>query len=185
MKQKMTTEEEFKAVIGNCRELFVKKMHDYGSAWRIMRPLSVTDQIYIKANRIRSVEATGQNMVGEDTAGEFVGIVNYAIMGLIQLEKGARETLADDMPAGDILKLYDKYAEASLQLMMRKNHDYGEAWRNMRTSSYTDLILMKIMRTKQIEDLKGNTLVSEGISANYMDMINYAVFGLIKLTVEA
>lgn len=185
MKQKITTEEEFKAVIGNCRELFVKKMHDYGSAWRIMRPISVTDQIYIKANRIRSVEATGQNMVGEDMAGEFVGIVNYAIMGLIQLEKGACETLADDMSAEDILKNYDKYAESSLQLMTRKNHDYGEAWRNMRVSSYTDLILMKIMRTKQIEDLKGNTLVSEGVSANYMDMINYAVFGLIKLTIEA
>lgn len=185
MKPQLTTQEEFKTVITNCRELFVKKMHDYGTAWRIMRPNSVTDQIYIKANRIRAIETTGENLVGEDIAGDFIGIVNYAIMGLIQLQEGASEAFCHNANDEDVLALYDKHAEAALQLMLRKNHDYGEAWRNMRVSSYTDLILMKILRTKQIEDLKGNTLVSEGIAANYMDMMNYAVFGLIKLTIEA
>ena len=164
-----------------CRTLFASKLHDYGAAWRIMRPSSVTDQIFIKANRIRSIETKGVALVDEGIRPEFIGIVNYAIVGLIQLELGFAE-VGDDMSADEALAAYDRWAETSLQLMLRKNHDYDEAWRGMRVSSYTDLILMKIFRTKQIESLSGATLVSEGIDANYMDMMNYAVFGLIKLT---
>ena len=167
--------------MGECRALFAKKLHDYGAAWRIMRPSSVTDQIYIKANRIRSIETKGVAFVDEGIRPEFVGIVNYAIVGLIQLELGFAES-ADDMTPEEALVAYDRWAQTSLSLMLRKNHDYDEAWRGMRISSYTDLILMKIFRTKQIESLSGETLVSEGIDANYMDMMNYAVFGLIKLT---
>lgn len=166
-----------------CRELFAKKLHDYGAAWRIMRPSSVTDQIYIKANRIRSLETKGVSLVGEGIRPEFVAIVNYAIVGLIQLELGYAET-TDDLTPEQALAAYDKHATEALELMLRKNHDYDEAWRGMRVSSYTDLILMKIFRTKQIESLGGETLVSEGVDANYMDMMNYAVFGLIKLTFE-
>lgn len=165
--------------MASCRELFAKKLHDYGAAWRIMRPVSVTDQIFIKANRIRSLETKGVSLVGEGIRPEFVAIVNYGIIGLIQLERGYAER--DDMSAEEALKAYDKYAKEALELMLVKNHDYDEAWRGMRISSYTDLILMKLYRTKQIEGLEGKTLVSEGIDANYMDMINYAVFGLIKL----
>ena len=164
-----------------CRTLFAKKLHDYGAAWRIMRPSSVTDQIYIKANRIRSIETKGVALVDEGIRPEFIAIVNYAIVGLIQLELGFADTV-DDMTPEEALAAYDRWAQTSLQLMLRKNHDYDEAWRGMRVSSYTDLILMKIFRTKQIESLSGATLVSEGIDANYMDMMNYAVFGLIKLT---
>lgn len=167
--------------MGECRALFAKKLHDYGAAWRIMRPSSVTDQIYIKANRIRSIETKGVAFVDEGIRPEFIGIVNYAIVGLIQLELGFAES-ADDMTPEEALVAYDRWAQTSLSLMLRKNHDYDEAWRGMRISSYTDLILMKIFRTKQIESLSGETLVSEGIDANYMDMMNYAVFGLIKLT---
>lgn len=144
-----------------------------------MRPSSVTDQLFIKANRIRSIEVKGVTLVDEGIRPELIGIVNYGIIGLIQLELGYAET--DDMDEKRALELYDKYAKQTLELMLRKNHDYDEAWRSMRTTSYTDLILMKIYRTKQIESLSGETLVSEGIDANYMDMINYAVFGLIKL----
>lgn len=176
----MKTEQQFEQVMAECRELFSKKLHDYGAAWRIMRPSSVTDQIFIKANRIRSIEVKGVAMVDEGIRSEFVAIVNYGIVGLIQLELGYADT--EDMQAEEALALYDKYAERTLQLMLRKNHDYDEAWRGMRISSYTDLILMKLYRTKQIETLAGATLVSEGVDANYMDMINYAVFGLIKLT---
>lgn len=165
--------------MASCRELFAKKLHDYGAAWRIMRPVSVTDQIFIKANRIRSLETKGVSLVGEGIRPEFVAIVNYGIIGLIQLERWYAER--DDMSAEEALKAYDKYAKEALELMLVKNHDYDEAWRGMRISSYTDLILMKLYRTKQIEGLEGKTLVSEGIDANYMDMINYAVFGLIKL----
>ena len=177
----METKEQFEQVMAECRALFAKKLHDYGAAWRIMRPTSLTDQIYIKANRIRSIETSGVNLVGEGIASEFIGIVNYAIIGLIQLELGYSET-PDDMTVQEALVAYDKHAQKTLALMLRKNHDYDEAWRGMRISSYTDLILMKIFRTKQIESLRGDTLVSEGIDANYMDMMNYAVFGLIKLT---
>ncbi|MCR5820115.1 MAG: DUF1599 domain-containing protein [Bacteroidaceae bacterium] len=178
----MNTEEQFRAVMSECREVFAKKLHDYGAAWRILRVPSLTDQIFIKANRIRTLEMK-KAMVAEGIRPEFIGIVNYAIIGLIQLELGFAET-PNDLSNEQALEAYDRHAEESLQLMLRKNHDYDEAWRGMRISSYTDLILTKIFRTKQIEDLDGKTLVSEGIDANYMDMMNYAVFGLIKLTFE-
>lgn len=165
-----------------CRELFLKKHHDYGPAWRIMRTSSVTDQILIKANRIRSIETKKEALVDEGIYPEFQAIVNYGIMGLIQLEKGYTDSIDPD--ADEVVALYDKYANKTLELMKRKNHDYDEAWRSMRVSSYTDLILMKIYRTKEIEANDGNTLVSEGIDANYMDMINYSVFALIKLDEE-
>ena len=176
----MKTQQQFEKVMTECRSLFVKKLHDYGAAWRILRPSSLTDQIYIKANRIRSIETKGVSYVDEGIRPEFIGIVNYAIIGLIQLENGYSEK-PDDMTPEQAVEAYDKHAQAALQLMLRKNHDYDEAWRCMRISSYTDLILMKVFRTKQIESLEGDTLVSEGIDANYMDMLNYAVFGLIKL----
>ena len=177
----MNTEQQFRQVMAECRSLFANKLHDYGAAWRIMRPSSITDQIYIKANRIRSIETKGVSLVGEGIRPEFIGIVNYAIIGLIQLELGFADVV-DDMSNEEALEAYDRWAERTLELMLRKNHDYDEAWRGMRVSSYTDLILMKVFRTKQIESLSGATLVSEGIDANYMDMMNYAVFGLIKLT---
>lgn len=176
----MNTQEQFEQIMAECRELFAKKLHDYGAAWRIMRPSSVTDQIYIKANRIRSIETKGKALIDEGIRSEFVAIVNYSIVGLIQLALGYAENAAETS-VEDALALYDKYAKASLELMLKKNHDYDEAWRGMRISSYTDLILMKIYRTKQIETLAGATLVSEGVDANYMDMMNYAVFGLIKI----
>lgn len=176
------TKEQFEQVMAECRELFSRKLHDYGAAWRIMRPSSVTDQILIKANRIRSIEVKGVALVDEGIRPEFMAIVNYGLVGLIQLELGYAEK--EDLSPQVALQYYDKYAEATLELMLRKNHDYDEAWRAMRVSSYTDLILMKIYRTKQIEALRGATLVSEGVDANYMDMINYAVFGLIKLKFE-
>ena len=174
------TKQQFEHVIKICRSLFEKKLHDYGAAWRIMRPSSVTDQIFIKANRIRSIEVKGVALIDEGIRSEFIAIVNYGIIGLIQLELGYAET--NDMSVEKALEMYDKYANMALELMLAKNHDYDEAWRSMRISSYTDLILMKIYRTKQIEELSGATLVSEGIDANYMDIINYAVFGVIKLT---
>ncbi len=177
----MDTEAQFRAVMQECRTLFETKLHDYGAAWRIMRIPSVTDQIYIKANRIRSIETKGSALVDEGIRDGFIGIVNYSIVGLIQLELGIADSGADMTPQ-EALVAYDRHAEESLQLMLRKNHDYDEAWRGMRISSYTDLILMKIFRTKQIESLSGETLASEGIDANYMDMMNYSVFGLIKLT---
>lgn len=173
------TKAQFEHVMAICRDLFAKKLHDYGAAWRIMRPSSVTDQIFIKANRIRSIEVKGVALIDEGIRGELIAIVNYGIIGLIQLELGYAET--DDISEEQALAYYDKYAKEALELMLRKNHDYDEAWRSMRTTSYTDLVLMKIYRTKQIESLSGETLVSEGIDANYMDMINYSVFGLIKL----
>lgn len=173
------TRQQFEQVIAACRELFSKKLHDYGAAWRILRPASVTDQIFIKANRIRSIETKGVALVDEGIRSELMGIVNYGIIGLIQLELGYAD--AADLSNEEALALYDKYAKSSLELMLAKNHDYDEAWRLMRPTSYTDLILMKLYRTKQIESLSGQTLVSEGVDANYMDMINYAVFGLIKI----
>lgn len=162
-----------------CRNIFMKKMKDYGTAWRILRPASLTDQIFIKAQRIRSIEEKGVQKIQEDISGEFVGIVNYSIMALIQLEMNNYENLnLEESQAGE---LYDKYLKAAYDLMVNKNHDYGEAWRDMRVSSLTDIILMKIFRTKQIEDNDGQTCISEGVDANYFDMINYAVFALIKL----
>ena len=173
------TKEQFEKVISQYRELFEKKLKDYGPPWRIMRPQSLTDQIFIKANRIRSLEIKGVSMVDEGIRPEFVAIVNYGVIGLIQLAKGFADTT--DISNEEELALYDKYITATKELMYAKNHDYGEAWRGMRISSYTDLILMKLYRTKQIESHGGKTIVSEGIDANYMDMINYALFGLIKL----
>jgi len=175
------TNQQYDRVIEICRNLFTKKMTDYGTAWRILRPQSLTDQIYIKAQRIRSIEEKGVSKVGEGIKPEFIGIINYCIMGLIQLELSPSD---EELPAEQTLEFYDKYFLQAKNLMMDKNHDYGEAWRNMRISSYTDLILMKIKRTKQIEDNQGKTLVSEGIDANYMDMINYAVFAMIKIEFE-
>ncbi len=177
----MTTEEQFRKVLEECRTLFANKLHDYDAAWRVERVTTITDQLYIKANRIRNIEMTGKALVDEGIRPEFIGIVNYAIIGLIQLELGPAAT-PDDMTLEQAMQAYDRHAQASLALMLRKNHDYGEAWRNMLVSSYTDLILQKIFRTKKIQSLGGETLVSEGIDANYMDMMNYAVFALIKLT---
>ena len=174
-----TTSQQFDQVTAICRDIFTKKLKDYGASWRILRPRSVTDQIFIKANRIRSIEIKGVNKVGEDIRGELIAIVNYSIIGLIQLELGFAD--ADDLNVEEALTLYNKYIEQAKSLMAAKNHDYDEAWRSMRSESYTDLILQKIYRTKQIEDHEGKTLISEGIDANYFDMINYAVFGLIKI----
>lgn len=176
------TNEQFQQEFSRCRELFVKKLKDYGAAWRIMRPSSVTDQILIKANRIRSLEIKKEALVDEGIYPEFQGIVNYGIIALIQLELGFADKT--DLGNEQVLELYDKYAKTTLELMKRKNHDYDEAWRAMRASSYTDLILMKIYRTKEIEANNGETLVSEGVDANYMDMINYSIFALIKMDEE-
>lgn len=175
------TIQQYDQVISICRNIFSKKMTDYGTAWRILRPTSLTDQIYIKAQRIRSIEEKGVSKVDEGVRSEFIGVINYSIMGLIQLELGSSD---EEMPNKKTQALYDTYFEQAKTLMMAKNHDYGEAWRNMRISSYTDLILMKLKRTKQIEDNKGQTLISEGIDANYLDMINYAVFAMIKIEFE-
>jgi len=175
----MDTVQQFEHLIQVCHGLFEKKLKDYGASWRIMRPESITDQIYIKANRIRSLEMKGTSKVGEGIFPEFMAIVNYGVVGLIQLARGVADTV--DMTDEEALALYDTYITETKELMYAKNHDYDEAWRNMRISSYTDLILTKIYRTKQIESNKGQTLVSEGIDANYMDMINYALFALIKL----
>lgn len=176
----MNTEEQFRGVVAECRSLFEKKLHDYGASWRILRPSSLTDQLYIKAKRIRSLEVKGESLVGEGIRPEFVALINYGIVGLIQLAKGYADCV--DITPTEALALYDHYAAEALALMIRKNHDYDEAWRSMRVSSYTDLILTKIERIKEIEDLDGHTLVSEGVDANYMDVINYAVFGVIKLS---
>lgn len=173
------TEAQFEQVMQECRSLFGKKLHDYGASWRILRPQSLTDQLFIKAKRIRSLEIKGESLVGEGIRPEFIALINYGIVGLIQLSEGFSDTV--DMQPDKALALYDRFADEALALMKRKNHDYDEAWRSMRVSSYTDFILTKIERVKEIENNAGNTLVSEGIDANYMDIINYAVFGAIKL----
>ena len=172
------TNKQFEKVLAVCRELFSKKLYDYGASWRIMRPESLTDQIFIKAKRIRTLETGAENLVGEGINSELIGIVNYGLISLVQLDLGYSDSC--DITADEAMELYDKKAQLTLELMKKKNHDYNEAWRGMRTSTYTDLILTKIWRTKQIEELGGETKVSEGVDANYMDMINYAVFGLIK-----
>lgn len=176
------TSKQYDGVIELCRDLFEKKMKDYGSAWRILRLPSFTDQIFIKAQRIRSIQDNQVQKVEEGEVSEFIGIVNYAIMALIQLEKGVGSDA--DMDLGQALALYDQKVGQTKELMENKNHDYGEAWRDMRVSSLTDLILQKILRVKQMEDNKGKTLVSEGFDANYQDMINYAVFALIHLKAD-
>ncbi len=173
------TSKQYDAVISLCRDLFNKKMKDYGSAWRILRLPSLTDQIFIKAQRTRSLQQNDVRKVDEDEVSEFIGIVNYCIMALIQLDKGVAEQ--PDLTVEEASKLYDEKVAITKQLMQDKNHDYGEAWRDMRVSSLTDLILQKLLRVKQIEDNSGKTIVSEGIDANYQDMVNYAVFALIHL----
>jgi len=173
------TNTEFEQAIKECRTLFEKKLHDYRASWRILRPQSLTDQLFIKAKRIRQIELTGTSLVGEGIRPEFVALINYGIVGLIQLERGFADTV--DITNNEAMVLYDHYAHETLELMKRKNHDYDEAWRGMRVSSYTDLILTKIERIKEIENHSGETLVSEGIDANLMDIINYAVFALIKI----
>ena len=176
------TEQQFKEVMQECRSLFQKKLHDYGASWRILRPSSLTDQLYIKAKRIRSLELKKESLVGEGIRPEFIALINYGIVGLIQLEKGFVDKV--DMTLEEAMVCYDQHAQEALELMFRKNHDYDEAWRSMRVSSYTDFILTKLQRIKEMEDLEGGTLVSEGIDSNYMDIINYAVFGAIKLKDE-
>lgn len=173
------TSKQYDAVIEQCRTLFKNKMSDYGSAWRILRLPSLTDQIFIKAQRIRSLQQNAVRKVDEGEASEFIGIINYCIMALIQLDKGVVEQ--PDMETTEAIDLYDEKIGLTKQLMLDKNHDYGEAWRDMRVSSLTDLILQKLLRVKQIEDNAGKTIVSEGIDANYQDMINYAVFAMIHL----
>lgn len=177
--QKMDTSAQFDEVITKCRSIFVKKMKDYGTSWYILRMSSLTDQIYIKANRIRNIQLVGGQKVDDDIASEFIGIINYAVMALIKLRCNITET--SKTTTEELTALYDQYLTETKELMINKNHDYGEAWRNMRLSSLDDIILMKIMRVKQIEDHDGKTIISEGLDANYMDMINYAVFALIKL----
>lgn len=174
------TNRQYDSVTALCEEIFFKKTKDYGTAWRILRTSSLTDQIFIKARRIRTLQETGENKVGEDIEGEFIGIINYAAMALIQLELGNSAPL--EMAADDTLKHYHKQIALTKELMQKKNHDYGEAWRDMRVSSLTDLILMKLLRIKQIEDNDGSTLISEGVDANYQDIINYGVFALILLS---
>ncbi len=176
------TDQQYAEIVEMCRDVFLKKMQDYGSAWRILRPPSLTDQIYIKAQRIRSLQSKGTQKIIEGITPEFVGIVNYSIMALIQLELGPSSSA--DMDEQSARSLYEDYFEKARTLMLDKNHDYSEAWRDMRVSSLADIILMKLLRVKQIEDNQGMTSVSEGIDANYYDIINYAVFALIKLELE-
>jgi len=172
------TSREYDAAVKVCKDIFLKKMKDYGSSWRVLRPESLTDQIFIKAQRIRTIEQKGASKVEEGIRPEFIGIVNYCVIALVQLEMEDDPELSLDPDTAE--KLYDKHITHAKELMEAKNHDYGEAWRSMRVSSYTDMMLMRILRIKQIEDNKGQTLVSEGVESNYYDMINYGVFALIK-----
>jgi hypothetical protein len=176
----VSTASQYETVLSQCKDIFLKKMEDYGTAWRILRVSSITDQIFIKAQRIRSIEEKGIQKVEEGIDSEFTGIINYCIIALIQLDKDSDDDL--EMSATEVIQLFEKHTEEARRLMENKNHDYGEAWRDMRVSSMTDLILMKILRIKQIEDHNGMTLVSEGVAANYYDMLNYATFALIKLS---
>ena len=174
------TTQQYEAAISLCKDIFLKKMKDYGTAWRNMRPRSLTDQIYIKAQRIKSIEEKGTQKVQDDIRGEYIGIINYCAIALVKLELGEDSRM--DLPYEEVAELYLKHMAITKALMENKNHDYGEAWRDMRISSLTDLILMKIFRVKQIEDNDGKTIISEGVDANYMDMINYSAFALIKLS---
>ena len=174
------TNQAFEQAIAECRALFEKKLHDYKASWRILRPTALTDQLFIKAKRIRTLEVTGESLVGEGILPEFMALINYGIVGLIQLAKGYADKV--DMTNDEAMALYDEYAKECLELMQKKNHDYGEAWRDMRVSSYTDIILTKLERIKEIEDKNGLTIASEGIDSNLMDIINYSVFAVIKLS---
>jgi hypothetical protein len=170
---------QYDKAIKLCKDIFLKKMKDYGTAWRNLRPTSLTDQIFIKAQRIKSIEEKGTQKIGDDIKGEYIGIINYCIIAMIQLELENDSRM--ELPYEEVERLFDKHVAATKKLMEDKNHDYGEAWRDMRISSLTDLILMKIFRVKQIEDNLGKTIISEGVDANYMDMMNYSVFALIRL----
>ncbi|MES2275364.1 MAG: DUF1599 domain-containing protein [Bacteroidota bacterium] len=174
------TSAEYDAVINTCKGLFIKKTRDYGTAWRILRPQSITDQIFIKAQRIRTLEEKKVSKVGDDITGEYIGIVNYCVIAMMQLD--STDETPTELSVEHVDHLFDAKVQETKDLMFAKNHDYGEAWRDMRISSLTDLILMKLLRVKQIEDNKGETLASEGVKANYQDMLNYAVFALIKLS---
>lgn len=174
------TSKQYDAVVEKCRSLFIKKMSDYGSAWRILRLPSLTDQIFIKAQRIRGLQQNTEQKIDEGQESEFIGIVNYCVMALVQIDRGVVEQ--PDLTTDEATHLYDEKVALTKQLMLNKNHDYGEAWRDMRVSSLTDLILQKLLRVKQIEDNAGKTIVSEGIDANYQDMINYAIFAMIHLS---
>lgn len=178
------TAEQFDAVAVECYDIFSKKAHDYGTAWRILRPSSLTDQIFIKAHRIRSIQIKGEAKINEGIIPEFIGIVNYSVMALIQLEKGYEDSINNTLSLTEIEKMFKAYLQNAKSLMLNKNHDYGEAWRQMRISSLNDIILMKLLRIKQIEDNQGETLISEGLDANYYDIINYAMFALIRLVIE-
>jgi hypothetical protein len=179
MNETQKTGQQFESIIQKCRSLFLTKMKDYGSSWRILRIPSLTDQIFIKANRIRSIESKGVRKIDEGIVPEYIGIVNYSVIALIQLELG--EEGEQNLPPEEAERLYDKHIYTARDLMLNKNHDYAEVWRDMRLSSLTDIILMKLMRIKQIEDNMGKTFISEGIDANYHDIINYSIFALIKL----
>lgn len=174
------TAREYQSVIASCKTLFEKKTRDYGTAWRVLRLSSITDQIYIKAQRIRSIQEKGVQKVNDPVKDEFVGIINYCVIALIQMKLKPTDPM--EMPFESLEPLYDAAVEETFSLLQNKNHDYGEAWREMRVTSITDIILMKLLRVKQIEDNQGQTLVSEGVAANYQDMINYAVFALIKMS---
>ncbi len=173
------TLKQYDSIIASCKDIFSKKMKDYGTAWRVLRPSSITDQLYIKAKRISTIEISGESKIDEGVVPEYIAIVNYCVMGLVQLELGTSDS--NELSNIEVLKIYESHIETARSLMINKNSDYGEAWREMRVSSITDLILMKLHRTKQIEDNKGETLISEGIDANYHDMINYAIFAMILL----
>ncbi|NQZ76024.1 MAG: DUF1599 domain-containing protein [Ekhidna sp.] len=177
---KIETEKQYKEIISQCKEIFAKKTKDYGTAWRILRLPSITDQIYIKAQRIRSIQEKGENKVGEDISNEFIGIINYCIIAIIQM--GLTKSDEMEIPFDLLEPKYDRVSSDTMELLSAKNHDYDEAWREMRVSSMTDIILMKLMRVKQIQDNSGKTLISEGIDANYQDMINYSVFCLIQMS---
>ncbi len=179
VKDLLLTERQFEEVMAECRTLFEKKLYDYKASWRMLRPSSLTDQLFIKAKRIRSLEIKKESKVGDGIRPEFIALINYGIVGLIQVDKGFADMV--DMTNAEALAAYDHFANEALELMKRKNHDYDEAWRWMRVSSYTDFILTKIERIKEIEEHEGETLVSEGVEGNYMDIINYAVFGAIRL----
>lgn len=170
---------EYKQVIKACKDIFLKKTQDYGTAWRVLRLPSITDQIFIKAQRIRSIQEKGAQKVDDDISGEFIGIINYCVIALIQMNLTDADSM--EMPVAELEPLYDKHVNETMELLMNKNHDYGEAWRDMRVASITDIVLMKLLRVKQIEDNQGKTIISEGIDANYMDMINYAVFCMILM----
>ena len=170
---------QYDSIISICKDIFIKKAKDYGTAWRVLRTSSITDQIFIKAQRIRTIEEKREQKISEDIRNEYVGIINYSVIGLMQLDLSKDSRM--ELPLDEVEKLFEKYSSQARNLMSNKNHDYGEAWRDMRISSLTDLILMKILRIKQIEDNKGQTIISEGIDANFHDMINYAAFALIRL----